>query len=321
MADEILRAPKLLPGDRVRLVSPASTPDRASVDDCLEVLDSWGLRGEVAPHAFDRWGYMAGTDGDRLDDLDHAFRDPGVRAIIATRGGAGAYRIADRIDVAAVLADPKPLVGFSDITFLHLSLLRHCGFGGIHGCLVGRTAQASVRQLLMTTDPVVLRRVPGAVSSAADVPGRARGRLIGGNLAALATSVGVRMPSMSGAVLFMEDQRVVGLGTIDRQLTQLVSSGALDGIVGVALGSFEGFRDVADRGWTLADVLADRLGRLGVPVLGGLFAGHDLTGPDGAPDQMALPLGSFATLDTEDGTLTVDPIVSEAGGRAVRSPR
>jgi hypothetical protein len=74
-------------------------------------------------------------------------------------------------------------------------------------------------------------------------------------------------------------------------------------------GSFEGFRGYNDRGWGLADVLADRLGSLGVPVLGGLYAGHDLIGPDGAPDQMALPLGSVATLDTHSGTLTVGPVV------------
>lgn len=304
-----LLAPRLRPGDRVRLVSPASYPDQASVDHCLEVLASWNLRGEVAAHAFDEWGYMAGSDADRLDDLNDAFRDSEIRAIVTTRGGAGAYRIADQIDFAAVRADPKPLVGFSDITYLHLSLLRNCQLGGVHGCLVGSSAQASVRQLLMTTDPIVLRSVPGAVSAAVQTAGSARGRLIGGNLASLATSVGVRMPSMSGAILFLEDQRVVGLGTIDRQVTQLIGSGALDGVVGVALGSFEGFRGYSDRGWTLADVLADRLGHLRVPILGGLFAGHDLNGPNGAPDQMALPLGSLATLDTDAGTLTLDPVV------------
>lgn len=309
MADGLPLAPRLRPGDLVRLVSPASFPERAAVADCLKVLEAWGLRGDVAPHAFDEWGYMAGSDADRLDDLNQAFRNPEVRAIIATRGGAGAYRIADRIDFAAVRADPKPLVGFSDISFLHLSLLRNCQLGGVHGCLVGEAAQASVRQLLMTAEPIVHRRVPGAVSAAAEVPGTARGRLIGGNLASVATSVGARMPSLAGAIVFLEDQRVVGLGTIDRQLTQLISAGALEGIVGVAIGSFEGFRGYSDRGWTLADVLRDRLGQLGVPVLGGLFAGHDLHGHDGTPDQMALPLGSLATLDTENGTLTVDPIV------------
>lgn len=160
MTGEVLGVPVLHAGDRVRLVSPASCPTRAAVDDCLAVLARWGLRGEVAPHALAEWGYMAGSDADRLADLDDAFRDRGVRAIVATRGGAGAYRIAGQLDFEAVRADPKPLVGFSDITALHLSLLRHCGLGGIHGCLVGATAQASVRQLLMTTEPMVLRRTP-----------------------------------------------------------------------------------------------------------------------------------------------------------------
>lgn len=293
----------------MRLISPASYPDRAAVDDCIATLEAWGLQAEVAPHALDEWGYMAGSDADRLEDLNEAFRDPGVRAIITTRGGAGAYRIADRIDIEAVRADPKPLVGFSDITYLHLSLLQSCQLGGIHGCLVGPTARASVRQLLMTTEPIVARRRPEALSASIAVPGTARGRLIGGNLASLATSVGVRMPSLSGSILFLEAQRAVGLGTVDRQLTQLIDSGTLDGLVGVALGSFEGFRNYADRGWTLVDVLADRLGQLGVPILGGLFAGHDLEDPEGAPDQTALPLGSMATLDTAAGALLVEPLV------------
>ncbi|MEM9713835.1 MAG: hypothetical protein AAGA17_16565 [Actinomycetota bacterium] len=163
----------------------------------------------------------------------------------------------------------------------------------------------------MTTNPSVLRRRADAVSAGVSVAGRARGRLIGGNLASVATSVGVRLPPMNGAILFLEDQRLVGLGTVDRQLTQLIASGALDGVIGVALGSFEGFRDDSDRGWTLADVLSERLGQLGVPVLGGLFAGHDLTDPDGRPDQSALPIGAMATLDATAGTLVVDPVVED----------
>lgn len=276
----------------------------------MAILGRWGLVGEVGTHALDKHGYMAGSDEDRLSDLNEAFRDPGVRAIVTTTGGAGAYRIADRIDFDAVLADPKPFVGFSDITSLHLALLRRCGLAVIHGSLYGVTCQTSVRQLLMTTEPVTLRRDPDAVSATVASPGQARGRLIGGNLAMLATSVGVRVPDMNGAILFLEDQRVVGLGTIDRQLTQLIASGTLDGIVGIALGSFEAFRGYSDRDWTITDVLSDRLGSLGVPLLGGLFAGHDLVDANGLPDQSAIPLGTMATIDTEAGTITVSPVVT-----------
>lgn len=307
---DLLQAPRLRAGDLVRLVSPASTPSRSAVEAYINLLESWGLRCDVGPHAFDEFGYMAGPDAARLDDLNAAFRNPEVRAIITTRGGAGAYRIADEIDFEAVRSDPKPIVGFSDITYLHLSLLTRCRLGGIHGCLVGAKAQASVKQLLMSSRPITLHRDPAAVSATVLSVGQARGRLIGGNLPAIATSIGVGMPSMAGAILFLEDHRVAGLGTVDRHLTQLLRSGVLDRIVGIALGSFEGFRGFTDRGWSITNVLQDRLGRLGVPVLGGLYAGHGLCDANRLPDQTALPLGSLATLDATAGKLTIEPIVA-----------
>jgi muramoyltetrapeptide carboxypeptidase LdcA involved in peptidoglycan recycling len=98
----------LRPGDRVRLVSPSSPPTETWLAESIEVLRGWGLEPEVGSHALDHWGFMAGRDDDRLADLNDAFRDPGVRAVIATRGGAGAYRIADRIDFAALRCELTP---------------------------------------------------------------------------------------------------------------------------------------------------------------------------------------------------------------------
>ena len=307
--ESLLQSPKLKEGDLVHLVSPASYPDRASVEAYIRTLESWGLRCEVGKHAFNEFGYMAGTDAERLADLNDAFKNPQVRAIVTTRGGAGAYRIADDIDFAAVRADPKPVVGFSDISYLHLSLLKQCQLGSIHGCLYGTRATTTVKHLLMSTEPIILHRSLSTVSASVQFPGKVQGQLIGGNLPALATSVGIRLPAMNGAILFLETHRVAGLGMVDRHLTQLLRSGVLEGIVGVALGSFERFRDFSDRGWTILDVLNDRLGKLGVPVLGGLYAGHDLTDDNGNHDQSALPLGSFATLDVSKGTLTIDPVM------------
>jgi muramoyltetrapeptide carboxypeptidase len=308
--DDEARLPvRVLAGDKVRLVSPASYPAPEWVEESVGILEEWGLIAEVAEHALARWGYMAGRDSERLGDLNDAFRDPAVRAVITTQGGAGAYRISDDIDFDAVRADPKPVVGFSDITYLHLALWQHCRVPGIHGCLAGATAISAVRQLLMTADPLVLQRDTAAVSAAVQVGGQARGRLIGGNLTSVATSVGVRLPDLEGAILFLEAQREIGLGLVDRQLTQLVRSKALDGVAGIALGSFQGFAGYADRGWTILDVLHDRLGSLGVPVLGGIFAGHELAGADGGPDQSALPLGTMAVLDADQGSLALEPCV------------
>jgi muramoyltetrapeptide carboxypeptidase len=296
-------------GDKVRLVSPASYPEPEWVEESVRILEEWGLIAEVAEHARTRWGYMAGRDSERLEDLNDAFRDPTVRAVITTRGGAGAYRIADDIDFDAVRTDPKPVVGFSDITYLHLALWQHCRVPGIHGCLAGATAISTVRRLLMATDPLVLQRDTAALSAAIQVGGQARGRLIGGNLTSVATSVGVRLPDLKGAILFLEAQREIGLGLVDRQLTQLVRSKALDGVAGIALGSFQGFAGYADRGWTILDVLHDRLGSLGVPVLGGFFCGHELIGADGEPDQSAVSIGTMAVLDGDQGSLTLEPCV------------
>ncbi|ONI80000.1 LD-carboxypeptidase [Actinosynnema sp. ALI-1.44] len=295
-------SPRVRPGDRVRLVSPASFPSPELLAESAEVLRGWGLVVEVGDHALDQWGYMAGRDEDRLRDLNDAFRDPGVRAVFATRGGAGAYRIADRIDFDAVRADPKPVVGFSDITNVHLALWRHCRLAGIHGFLAGRRSAAATRSLLMSSEPVTLHRDPGAMAVAAEVPGTATGNLVGGHLGTIAHAVGVGLPSLAGAILFAEAERAIGIGQIDRQLTQLIRSGSLRGLRGVALGRFPGFDDYVDRGWNLVDVFRDRLGALDVPVLGGIDVGH-------GSEPLSVPLGPIAVLDTDAGTLTVQPAV------------
>jgi hypothetical protein len=166
-----LRGMAVTPGDRVRLVSPSSRPTEAWLAESVGVLESWGLAVEVGAHALDEWGYMAGRDEDRLADLNDAFGDPGVRASIATRGGAGAYRIADRIDFDAVRADPKPVVGFSDITNIHLALWANTGLATVHGSLAGPNARPGVRRLLAHPEPSAI---------ATGLTRHARGRLTGG---------------------------------------------------------------------------------------------------------------------------------------------
>jgi muramoyltetrapeptide carboxypeptidase len=115
------------------LVSP-SGPTRADpVTRGIELLTSWGLDVVTAPSVFARHGYLAGTDGLRLADFNHALADPDVRGVLCTRGGYGAQRIADRLDLAAVRADPKLVVGFSDITALQLALWRSVRLATVHG--------------------------------------------------------------------------------------------------------------------------------------------------------------------------------------------
>ncbi|MFD2083503.1 S66 peptidase family protein [Actinopolymorpha cephalotaxi] len=300
--------PRLRPGDRVRFVSPASPPSREGVERGVELLTGWGLRVEVADHVFDQVGYLAGSDEDRLADVNAALRDPGVRAVFATRGGKGAYRIAGDLDFDAARRDPKPLVGFSDITHLHLALWRHCRLAGMHGPFVnwydeytGPDAAEALRRSLTTTDPVTVHADPDVPTAKVSTEGTATGFLLGGNLTAICTEVGADLPSLDGAILFVEDQKGTGLGQVDRQLTQLLRSGALDGVRGVTVGQFPGFEQDTVHGWTILDVLRDRLGRLGVPILGGIPAGHAKR-----LDLPTLPLGTEASIDTSAGTLTIE---------------
>lgn len=293
----------LRPGDKVRFVSPASTPDRSAVEEAAALVRSWGLAVDLGPHAFDKLAYLAGTDDDRIADLNEALRDPAVRAVFATRGGKGSYRIADRIDVEAVRRDPKVLVGFSDITALHLSLLRHGVAGGVHGALrpagegeAGQDADARLRVLLMTGEDVVLDACEDQDTAGLTNGGTARGPLVGGNLPMVSTAAGWALPPLRGCILLLE---AVGLylGEIDRQLTMLRKGGHLHGVAGVAVGRFT---DCPPSGrLTVVDVLRDHLDRLAVPILGGLPLGHGHAA-------LPVPLGMPTLLDGASRRLVVD---------------
>jgi muramoyltetrapeptide carboxypeptidase len=291
----------LRPGDRVAIVSPAGPANAVRVEHGMELLRSWGLIPELGKHALAQHGYLAGSDADRLADLTAAVRDPGIRAVLATRGGYGAQRILDGVPWDLLVDDPKLLVGFSDITALHLAVWQAAGLASLYGPgmawdseRLGAAGLESARSAMMTDAAVTIAVDPAEPGASVVVPGVARGPLLGGNLSLVAASVGAGLPSLAGAVLLLEE---VGEAPyrIDRMLTQLRRSGALDGIVGVALGQLTSCG-------TVDSVLADRLGDLGVPVLGGLPIGH-------GPGQLTVPLGTPATLDVGGATLVVEAAV------------
>lgn len=298
-----LTPPPLRPGDKIRFVSPASPPDRDRVLRHAEILRGWGLRVDFGEHAFHKHHYLAGTDEERLADFDAALRDPEVRAIFTTRGGKGSYRIADRLDFAAARRDPKFLVGFSDITALHLSLLKHGSLIGIHGAFfvgpgeedISAETSSSLRRALMTTEDIIVRSRPEEPTSALTTNGTVTGPLIGGNLDMVATAAGWALPNLNGAILLLE---AVGLyrGQVDRQMTMLRKGGHLDGLAGVAIGQFTDFE--FDLRFSVIDILREHLAVLGVPALGGLPLGH------GRSPVSAL-IGAVAELDAERETLTI----------------
>jgi muramoyltetrapeptide carboxypeptidase len=306
----VLRPPALRAGDAVMLVSPSGPPNADRVARGIELLSGWGLEVRPGADVYARQGYFAGTDGQRLASFNAALRDPAVRAVICTRGGYGAQRIVDGLDLDAVRADPKLVVGFSDITAVQLALWRGARLATVHGpgaaWLDDRTPEASaqsLRAVVMGGASSVVRADPDAESGPVAVPGPAvTGTFLGGNLCLLTSSIGTRdQPDLDGAILLLEEVDEEPY-KVDRMLTHLRRAGLLDGLAGVALGQFTRCAD----GWpvTIADVLADRLADLGVPVLGGLPVGHGY-------GQVTVPVGVPATLDVAAGTLTVSPAVRQ----------
>jgi muramoyltetrapeptide carboxypeptidase len=305
---DVVQPPRLRPGDHVRLVSPASTPDRAGVEASTSFLEGLGLRVTVGKHAFDQLGYLAGRDEDRLADVNEALRDPDIKAVIATRGGKGAYRIAGGLDFAAARRHPKLLIGFSEITILHLALWDRCRIAGLHGApfeesWAGAASARSFLDAAFTTAGVTVHSSEREPTAVLTTTGRATGVLLGGNQDMVATAAGWALPSLNGAILLLEAVRM-RLGHIDRQLTMLHNSGRLEGLRAIAVGQYTDCDASSDdKGdWTAIDVLRDRLSRLRVPILGGLPIGH-------GADPIATPVGTTATLDADAGTLQVGPAV------------
>ncbi|WP_086560238.1 S66 peptidase family protein [Streptomyces africanus] len=302
----LLRPPRLAPGARVAVVAPSGPVPEERLQAGLDVLRGWDLDPVVAPHVLGRhreFDYLAATDAQRAADLQNAWCDPAVAAVLCARGGYGAQRMLDLLDWEAMrAAGPKVFAGFSDITVLHQAFATRLGLVTLYGpaaagvdFLKHGRAQEHLRATLF--DPESVRTVT-AVSpgGTALVPGRARGVTLGGCLSLLASDLGTphALPGARGGLLLIED---VGESPyrVDRYLTQLLRTGWLDGVAGLVLGSWAACGPYEE----LRAVLADRLGGLGVPVVEEFGFGHG----EGA---LTMPLGVPAELDATAGTLTFD---------------
>lgn len=294
-----LRPRALRPGARVALVAPAGPLGPGILDKAIDRCRRLELEPVVYPAAARRRGYLAGSDEERLADLQAAFDDPATDAVWALRGGYGTLRILDGLDLSRQRRDPIPFMGFSDNTNIHAMHAR-AGVVSLHGPHPGADfppeTEASFRAALFSGE------APGRLSSRPEDPaphalrgGSAEGRLIGGNLAILASLCGSRDAiSARARILFLED---VGEPAyrVDRMLHQLLRGGVLDGVAGLAFGRFTGVRDGSD---AITAVLAEFAGRLGAPSVTDLPFGH-------TEHNCTIPVLAMARLDADAATLTV----------------
>lgn len=300
---------ELSPGMRVAVVATSGWMESERLSHGCAVLRSMGFEVSPGPHALDRHesGYLAGTDADRAADLQAAWCDPDVDVVFCARGGYGAVRIIDLLDWTAMreaIADrpAKPFIGSSDVTALHLAFAHHLGISTFFGPMVAgpilgtpnpspATIDGLLAALLKSTDPLTISGGETLLSGAGQ-PGPVTGVSIGGTLSMVCSLLGTPEAGHArGGIVLLEDITEAPY-RIDRMLTQLLRSGWLDGVAGIACGSWERCGPPS----AVIEVLRERLSGLGVPVLTGFQFGHGL-------DQATIPLGSRATLDPDAGTL------------------
>jgi muramoyltetrapeptide carboxypeptidase len=301
---------ELRPGDRVRVIAPSGPFDRALVLKGLGWLSS---RYEVVFGAglFQRDGFLAGTDARRLDELRDAFADQSARAVVVARGGYGLTRIAHAIGARCLRDDPKWIVGFSDVTALHVEA-QLAGIASLHAHNVaglGRGDDAGRAEWIHALEH------PGAPRRFERLSvwrgGANRGPIVGGNLTVLFTCAAARrLQFPDGAILFLED---VGEAPyrVDRMLSALIASGALDRIGGVLVGDFTD-SPPGRHGVPVEAVLRERLSQLAVPVLAGFPAGH-------ARRNAPLHFGLTATVDGSLGAVELGAH-SNSSSSSISSP-
>lgn len=313
-----MRLPKALcKGSKVAVIAPSSPAPEEQLERGLAALRDMGfepLAGRSCTVRTPERGYLAGdSDSLKISDIHWAFSDDSIDGIVCLRGGSGAGRLIRFLDAGLIAANPKIFVGYSDITILHSYIMRNCGFVTFHGPMPASdalhdedspTRKAFLRAL---TDPAPLGAVTSLRGPAEErganelfqVPqnNSVRGKLVGGNLALLCTTLGTCAEvETKGNIVLLEDTDEEPY-SVDRLLNHLINAGKLIDAAGIVLGDFTNCEPPEQyRCRAVQDVIRDVLPRLGVPVVGGLRIGHGRI-------NLTVPLGVQVRLDTEEKAL------------------
>lgn len=301
---DLIKPHRLKLGDTIGLISPASTlPEENTYDEIIDTITGMGFQVKEGPNARKRYGNLAGKDQERAEDLNAMFADPTVDAIIPYRGGWGSNRILDLVDFDTIANNPKPLIGFSDITSLLLAIYAKTGLVTFHGP-VGKSewnafTRSNFEKVLMSDRPASLGNpFDSTVSVQTISPGKVQGRLLGGNLTVLTSMLGSDyLPDWEDAILFLED---VGedVYRIDRMLTQLKLNGILEKISGFIFGRCTNCEKGNNYSLNLEQVLKDHIQVTGTPSFYGSMIGH-------IDHMFTLPIGISSEMDAVSGSINL----------------
>ena len=312
----LVKPKRLAPGATVAIVSPASpSPTTTHQVRGIEALERLGYRVVTARHANERHLLFAGTEKVRASDINAAFRDRSVQAIICTRGGCGTAQILPYIDYALIAKNPKILVGYSDITALQAAIFNATGLVTFYGPMVatdfgkGMTHYMfkNLFHILTETEHAIELKNPRNKKIITLCPGRAEGQMSGGCLSVVVASLGTEYEiDTKGKILFFEDIDEKP-HRIDRYLTHLIQAGKLHQAKGIIFGAFSKCEYLSREnyykfGVAVLDIIKERIAPLGIPAIYGLQFGH-------VSKKLTLPFGGSATLDATNQRVVVEPCV------------
>lgn len=309
MKSKKLKPKQLKKGQTIGLIAPGSSITEDKLNKAIETVEKLGLKPAFTKNILAKHGYLAGTDEQRLSDLHQMFSDIKIDGIWCIRGGYGCTRLLSKIDYKLIKRNPKVLIGYSDITALLQAIYKKTGLIGFHGPVaVSEPTDYTLdhfRKTLMTTDSNLVlnnsaeNQTNKAINFQTKIinPGKAKGKLTGGNLSLISALAGTKYQlPVKNRILFLED---IGEKPyrIDRMLTQLRQSCDLNKAAAIVLGIFADCEG-GENSLSLMETLEDRLGDLKIPVIYGMSFGH-------IDDQMTLPVGIKAALNTENQTITL----------------
>jgi len=307
----LIKPKRLREGATIALIAPSSPPSEEKLAKGIANLTQFGYKIVEGKSLRAQYGYLAGTNTERLADLHWAFQDPKIEAVWCIRGGYGAARLLPDIDYDLIRRNPKPLIGYSDVTALHIAIHQRTGLVTFHGpvaasdypedtllhfhsILTKPVSSYEIAALAHGAEPESNEYQPFAIS-----PGHASGKLTGGNLALLSSMAGTAFaPLFKKKIVFIEDAGEQPY-RLDRMFTQLLQATDLAQAAGIALGVFNDCQPKpGSPSLSLPDALLDRLGGLGMPVVYGMPFGH-------VAHQATFPYGIEAKLDSDNMLLTI----------------
>lgn len=298
---KVIKPPRLKKGDTIGIITPASTPDNLErINEGVKYFERLGYRVILGKNVGKYYGYLAGTDEDRLEDLHSMFADKNVKAIFCARGGYGTIRLLDRINFNLIRKNPKIFVGYSDITALQLAIFRKTGLVTFSGPMAAVDFAGEVNsfteevfwRMVTSTKPFGKFKNPEGERICCLNKGKTKGILIGGNLSLVVSLIGTPyMPKLDKSILFLEEIEEKPY-RIDRFFAQMKLAKIFDRVSGIILCNFTDCEetDPSKKSLTLNDVIGDYFEKLNKPVVYNLVYGH-------INPKNTIPIGIRASID------------------------